>query len=252
MTHLIEQLATGYHEKHDVAFLPLAADHDDVKGGGSLAVAAAEQGSHYAARRQEAGLAGNAADRARARASALGADMHSGATQSDAAAGQIGNVPGQPRMYEDRYIDSVVGAVRAARASDGTVTGGPTGLLQLEDAPAALAAPPAVPSGLLKGTKKARAPNGSAVPNSSGAMVSHGGASPSTRRRDESKSLALSMSLDPEMAAFDNKDKAQAAAEGGQQMAKGDKAPVVKEFMAWRVRRNRKRLLRIEACAVQI
>lgn len=41
-------------------------------------------------------------------------------------------------------------------------------------------------------------------------------------------------------------------AEGGAQTAKGEKAPVVKEFMQWRVRRNRKRLLRIEACAVQI
>lgn len=94
MTHLVEQLATGYHEKHDVAFLPLAADHDDPKGGGSLAVAAAEQGSHYAARRQEAGLAGSVADRARARAAALGAEVQGTAPGQETATGTIGGIPG--------------------------------------------------------------------------------------------------------------------------------------------------------------
>lgn len=81
--------------------------------------------------------------------------------------------------------------------------------MQLEDAPAALAAPPAVPTGLLKGTSRAKPigePGAGGPAGSTRRGSVSGGTSPSKRRREEAQSMALSLSLDPEMAAFDRKD----------------------------------------------
>ncbi|KAA0149868.1 hypothetical protein FNF29_05693 [Cafeteria roenbergensis] len=270
MTHLIEQLATGYHERHDVAFLPLAPE------GADAADAAAGGAAGADGRSRASSLAHRAMAGATARASA-----HRGGAAGGAAAGLdasgVSAASGAPRMYEEKYLDSVVGAVKAARESTraggagggegagaGAGAGGassvPAQTYQFGDAPAALAtAPPSPPApsatagGAASRRRRDSSGDGGGGEWRGGSMI---GRVDGPERAPQSRSAAASaaeldlprLNLDPSSAAFETHE---TAAEAKERRA-AEPAAEVKEYMQWRVRRNRKRLQRLEGCVVQI
>lgn len=102
LANLVEQLAVGYHEKNDVAFLPLAPEQPDIASG--------TRG--YA----PPGVAGKAAARARQRAADMAKQLGM-PTEFDA--GMDGLKPGQPtdqaQLYEDKFLNDTMSTLRDAR-----------------------------------------------------------------------------------------------------------------------------------------
>lgn len=282
MVNLFEQLATGYHERNDVAFLPLVPDDvvNSGAGGGSTHGAMAVE----AAKTRAAAMA--------AQTSAL-QSMNLASAAAAHASDPLKPIPGArapQQLFEDKFLDNVVSTMRgaagkgkypsnpvdAAMASqssdgrgstlmqDGVIV---TGLrnneyqpaLQYGDVPDALELEPEIPEEVLR---FGRAGSNLRRRSATGRVVSMLGVekAPLTeaerkklemKRRVEARAMTKKMNLDPELTAFEARDKElQAARAKGNitSYATGD----VKEYMSWRIRRNKKRLLRIEACAVTI
>lgn len=262
MTHLIEQLATGYHERHDVAFLPLAPEGGDVKDGAAAGAGGAD------GRSRASSLAHRAMSGAAARASAHRGGSAAAGVAAGLDASGVSTASGAPRMYEEKYLESVVGAVKAARDStrQGAAAGGeggaggsvPAQTYQFGDAPAALAtAPPSPPAGPAAtggaASRRRRDSGGAGNEWRGGSMI---GRVDGQDGAQQGRSLAASaaeldlprLNLDPSSAAFETHE---TAAEAKERHA-AEPASEVKEYMQWRVRRNRKRLQRLEGCVVQI
>ena len=258
MVNLIEQLATGYHERNDVAFLPLVPD--DVAGESmSKGLQAAEEAKSRAATMA-------------AQTSALQA-MNMSSAAAAMASDPLKPIPGGKaphQLFEDKFLDNVVTTMRgtgprgnyAANPLDTVVREGgpPKGpTVQTSDIPDALEMEMEVPEEVLKfgrvGTNVRRK-------SANGRLSILGSLEPKeyteaerreleTKKAAESKVMKKKLLLDPELVAFERRDKefADAKARGSiASYATGD----VKEYMSWRIRRNKKRLMRIEACAVTI
>jgi CheY-like chemotaxis protein len=288
MVNLIEQLATGYHERNDVAFLPLVPDD---AAGGPGAGTARELFAAEAAKGRAASMA--------AQTSALQAMNLASATAAAAAdplrAVPGGRAPGQ--FFEDKFLDNVVSTMRnpaavrgrydanpfdadlasaGARVDEdgryvyggggagGAGGGPPAPTVQTSDVPSALELEPDVPPEVLKfGRAGANLRRKSASGRLS--LLGAGGTSAAAlaalpegeRRRVEAqqraqgKGLSKKLLLDPELAVFERRDREFGEAKGKGSLSSYASADA-KEYMGWRIRRNKKRLMRIEACAVSI
>lgn len=289
MVNLFEQLATGYHERNDVAFLPLVPD--DATGEGN---------------RMSVGMI--ASEAARSRAAALAAETSALQTMNAAAAAAANTVDslkaipgGKPpaQIFEDKFLDNAVSTMRNAAATSGftpnpvdargglarsprgTGPGSPimAGSLgaptqQVGDVPAALLESPGVPRSVLDYKVPANAPRppAGAAASSGSAMTSSAQLhkklmlDPCVRRikvhpvRATARDLAIVCNppltpLPPFFSTssnFSKRDKLLKKHDGGGPSSDSALLPEVKEYMGWRVKRNKRRLQRIEACAITI
>jgi CheY-like chemotaxis protein len=249
MTHLLEQLATGYHERHDVAFLPLATEEGGGEGASTATPGSPSKASAFA-QKAMMGASGRATAMSQTKGGALDASGVSKASQA-------------PKMYEEQFLDSVVGAVRAARRADESAGrpddegGASMQGFQYSDVPAALATAPPTPPGIRPSasspkhemSKAEAAKLARSIGSSTIGMISHeqgGDTRASAARTDASKMGMPKLVLDPTSAAFEMHE------DEVEDMMQNKPAAEVKEYMQWRVRRNRKRLQRLEGCVVQI
>ena len=238
MVNLLEQLATGYHERNDVAFLPLVPD--DQATAVNSGVAKAVEG-------------------ARARAADLAADTASMQHMKRAgAAAQAQLDPFKPiaggkapqQVYEDRFIDNIVTTMRDPALKGGYPRNDAD--RQYGDVPDALADEMEVPDEVLNYNR-----------NDEQVSKHHDFRfatmpPPSKMHANttmDPKKINAKLLLDPKMAAFERRDKEFAVP--GTAKSKGSTDPSVanadvQEYMSWRIRRNKRRLMRIEACAVSI
>jgi hypothetical protein len=262
MVNLFEQLATGYHERNDVAFLPLVPD--DATGEGN---------------RMSVGMI--ASEAARSRAAALAAETSALQTMNAASAAAANTVDplkavpgGKPpsQTFEDKFLDNAVSTMRNAAATSGfapnpvdargglarsprgTGPGSPimAGSLgaptqQVGDVPSALLESPGVPRSVLDYKVPATAARPPAGFAASGAAPGGGTAS------FNSSQLQKNLLLDPTSSKFSKRDKLLKKKDGHAPAADSSaQLPEVKEYMSWRVKRNKRRLQRIEACAITI
>ena len=271
MVNLFEQLATGYHERNDVAFLPLVPD-DAVDGGGG-----GPGGANVTGRALEQ------VDAAKSRAAAMASQtsalqtMNMASAAAASALDPLKAVPGArapQQLFEDKFLDNVVSTMRstAVKASfpvnavdrsaaaagqggpglrRGGAGGAPSASAQFSDVPDALEDEVDVPAEVLRfgrageGVRRRGSSGaGAGAPASRGGLLSAGTAA------EEEARLQKKLMLDPQMAAFERRDKefAESKSRGPPSFANQD----VKEYMSWRIRRNKRRLMRVEACAVSI
>lgn len=228
VTNLLEQLVTGYHERNDVAFLPLMPDAPD----------AGERKS--TAQR----LALRAGARARDRADQLSKSM--GATSGPRGAAADSHVydtkeADTPQMFEDKFLDNVVGTLNEQRAKGtlppnpflgGGVSGRPPehgGFgqgVEAGDYPSALDIEPGAPPGYDPRPVKLKSPE----------------------KPPDYDAMRRTKMMDPDQPNFERRDNQVYKVGDGSKIYPTD-VPEVKEYMAWRVRRNRKRLQRLETAA---
>lgn len=243
MVNLLEQLASGYHERNDVSFLPLVPE--DVSNGTSKG-AELEQSA-----------------RARAAAFAAQTSNVNALAASQKAASGVGDplhpVPGgkvSAQMFEDRYLDNVVSTLKGQNAPQG-YTMNPTDALiaqvtgkhtvQTTDVPLALMNEVEVPRDVLNYQDPTRTMP--PVRNRNTAGTAAGKAASEEERRRQTKNMHQSLLLDPESTAFEKRDVVMGK---GKQAVSSISNTEVKEYMSWRIRRNKRRLQRVEACAVTI
>jgi len=236
MVNLLEQLATGYHERNDVAFLPLVPD--DQAAGINSGVAKAVEG----ARSRAADLAAETASMQHMKRAGAAAQAQLDPFKPIAG----GKAPQQ--IYEDRFLDNIVTTMRDPSLKGGYPRNDAD--RQYGDVPDALADEMEVPDEVLNYNRNdeqvskhhdfrfATLP----PPSKMGANV-------------DPKKINAKLLLDPKMAAFERRDKEFAVP--GTAKSKGSADPSaanadVQEYMSWRIRRNKRRLMRIEACAVSI
>ena len=266
---LIEQLVSGYHERNDVAFLPLLPDTPEADNS-SFPHAASVASASGSTKRGKGHGRGNskaekAVNRAMARAQALAAELDDtelyGSSSSLRRGGRRrggrradgGETPGSGKLFEDHFLDTVVNTLRSH-----------------ETLPSATpAASPITPFGEesrgsgpvnKRSGKKVRVSSPSSespevvlVQNNS-SMVSEApslhmpsqlrgsGGQGFVSRAHQSKTMGSRKVL--------NEGSTVTLPSPGKQSAKH--VPEVREYMSWRIRRNKKRLERIENCAIMI
>lgn len=249
LVNLIEQLATGYHERNDVAFLPLVPD-DVPENRTSKAMQIADE-----SRGRAAGMA--------AQTSAIQM-MNKANAAATAAVDPTATVLGgksPAQMFEDKYIDNVISTMRntaatarfkpnPADALESAHTGrnraGASTALQDSDIPPALMRETDIPEDVLQYKPT------STLSNAANRKTMRGGAT--QNRIKDAQTITSSLMLDPTLTAFEKREKKRG--KDNRDTAAADDVPYilpeVKEYMTWRVRRNQRRLQRIEACAVTI
>jgi len=214
---LVEQMTTGYHETHDVAY--------------QSAVATDSHAAQPLVRRGHA-------------PAALGA-----ATSGQGGGGGPGRPPGHGN-FEDAFLDNVLSHAQSATATGGGGSEWSTYAADMQ----ARAGPPGntIPSGAGGGG----ATTGGASTNGGG-----GGGAQGTRRRrpnatskaneDDGTGAGLSKAvLDASRPSFERQDNVvYKAAKGSRIYPNPEEFPEVKEYMGWRLKRNRKRLQRLDQAA---
>jgi len=295
LSNLVEQLATGYHERNDVAFLPLAPEQPTIAGG--------TRGY------QPPSLAAKAAARATQRAGEMTAQLDG---MSAGHASTNGLAPGQPtdqaQLYEDKYLDDVVSTLHEAqgrgesKTKDGSmvtmveeleahknlIDGGVKSLAgtnkmgkavamgsygdeadyqamasrQYADAdatqttsyPVALDDAPPVPdelkewqAAIARGEKpRVKQPkmpfSGFGFDASGQGKKKRTSLARAQEKRDEMRQLNVELNLDPEAAMFERRDNDNTLGSAAQTVPAH---PEVREYMAWRLKRNKKRYTRI-------
>jgi CheY-like chemotaxis protein len=266
MVNLFEQLAVGYHEKNDVAFLPLVPD--DATGVGGAAAGGMS------------GLALDAIESAKARAATMASqtaalqNMNLANAAAAASLDPFKPVPGgraPQQLFEDKFLDNVVTTMRstaikssypanaadAAAGGHSVLVGGPPRLpegpvAQYADVPEGLEdeidVPPEVMRFARAGETRGSGASQGGVRRTSGSAAALSKLSEEERK----KKLNSGLLLDPKMSAFERRDKEFNEGKSRGNSVAGYANQDVQEYMSWRVRRNKRRLMRIEACAVSI
>lgn len=223
VSNLIEQLVTGYHERNDVSFLPLAPDSPPANARGQISNST--KLSQKATQRAQ--------ERTREMQSKLG-ESKSGMNQSQSQSmSQSQNAPydtDQPQLYEDRYVENVVSTLREARESQADS-------MQTTSYPVALDEPPPIPADLLAYTNQSKSGQSTGISNKSSS-----GRSQATKRltKKDKRKINSSLNLDPESAVFARRDHAMKQEDFGF-------ATEVREPMQWRLKRNKQAFERIQA-----
>ncbi len=294
LSNLVEQLATGYHERNDVAFLPLAPEEPSLAGG--------TRGY------QPPSLAAKAAARATQRAGAMAQELEGMQNRDTAISGLT---PGQPtdqaQLYEDKYLNDVVNTLHDAqgrsesKVKDGNmmtmveeleahkklIDGGVKSMggsnkmgkasamggygdeadyqamaakqyagadaTQTTSYPVALDDAPPVPdelkewqAAIARGEKpkvrEPRAPfSGMGFDGAGTGGRKRTSLARAKAKREEMRRLNIELNLDPEAAMFERRDNDTSVAAPAATPAH----PEVREYMAWRLKRNKKRYTRI-------
>lgn len=285
MVNLLEQLATGFHESNDVTFLPLAEED----AGANLRATAAPGGGLGGSLISRS-LTGTAAQlpppsntalgataAARGRAAAMTATAAAIADGSGSGNGGLGE--GSDRPLEDRFLDSIMRTMRTGStvqtapfgqsAAGGGYMGHGRPSAQVSDVPDSLHFQPDVPDEVRKADRAAKMAAGASKGRAGGRGRSVG-KSPTRGGGAAAADPESDLLLDASLTSFERRDEMFAAARARAKRAGGGgpgasssassvlsggaqyALPEIKEYMGWRIKRNRKRLARIEACATSI
>jgi DNA-binding response OmpR family regulator len=256
LVNLVEQLATGFHETHDVSFF--AGGDLDASG----PMPAGQDSNHMGLAPEQSGY--------RIADDAVGSPNKKKKSPKRAGGGGSGNID-DTEMFEDKFIDNILGTLHDVRTS----TNGPTNPFQPTNDQIKQRAQQMsgnqrsnvqweeyAQQESMRATDNARSGGRSGgriggVAAGGSAIVPQGRpGSGSTRARQNrysrgppnENSLAESSTLDPTHPSFERRENSVYQATDSSKIYPSD-FPEVREYMKWRVQRNKKRLRKLTSAA---